>query len=226
MSPTRDPGRIEPARRPLDDPLHRLVLAVHLRADAGHAPDDRQDRQPDGGGRDGDRGRDHAAARRGRQLGRDHRRACGRHRGGRGRLAARPDDRDATDGGALQRRRRRRGRADRVVGVPSRAGRLPARRVRPGPVRSRDRLGLVLGLEHRLREAARPDPDQADRGAGPAGDQRAAAGRPDRRLRDPAPPPTTRRRRSSSRSWSARRSSATWWCCRSAAPTCRSSSRC
>ena len=40
-----------------------------------------------------------------------------------GRRAPREDDRDAADGGALQRRRRRRGRADRARGVPQpRAG--------------------------------------------------------------------------------------------------------
>ena len=39
-----------------------------------------------------------------------------------GRVDARADDRDAADGRALQRRRRRRGGADRLVGVPPRPG--------------------------------------------------------------------------------------------------------
>ncbi len=107
-----------------------------------------------------------------------------RDRGRRGRLDPRPDDGDAADGRALQRRRRRRGRADRLVGAPPRdlaRRRDPARRADPGPLLGGRRLGLVLGLEHRLREAPGPDPDQAARGPGPAGDQRAAADR-DRRL--------------------------------------------
>ena len=56
----------------------------------------------------------------------------------------------------------------------------PARDLRPDPVLDGGRLGLLLGLERRLRQAPGPDPDPAAEGAGPAGDQRAAAGR-DRR---------------------------------------------
>ena len=44
-------------------------------------------------------------------------------RGRRDRLAARADDPDAADGRPLQRRRRRRRGADRLVGVPPRAAR-------------------------------------------------------------------------------------------------------
>ena len=107
-----------------------------------------------------------AAARRDRQLGDHLRRPARRLRGRRGRLDPRADDRDAADGRPLQRRRRRRGRADRLVGVPARLGgrlRLPARGVHPDPLRGRDRLGLVLGLEHRLRQAPGPDPDGVGR---------------------------------------------------------------
>ncbi len=39
------------------------------------------------------------------------------------------------------------------------------------------RLGLLLGLEHRLRQAPGPDPDPAAQGSRPAGPQRAAAAR-------------------------------------------------
>ena len=37
----------------------------------------------------------------------------------------------------------------------------PARRADPDPLRRRRRLGLLLGLEHRLRQAPGPDPDPA-----------------------------------------------------------------
>ena len=157
----------------------------------GTHPTHGQERQPDRRRRHGDRGDHHAAARRDRQLGRDHRRARGRLGGRRDRLDPRADDRDAADGGALQRRRRRRRRADRLVGVPPRnrlGGDFPARRADPDPVRGRRRLGLLLGLEHRLRQAPGPDPDAAARGPGPAGDQRRAAGRDPRRLRRPRRP--------------------------------------
>ena len=59
----------------------------------------------------------------------------------------------------------------------------PARRPDPDPARGGDRLGLLLGLEHRLRQAPGPDPDPAAGGAGPAGHQRGAA---DRRSSSPA----------------------------------------
>ena len=149
-----------------------------------------------------------------------------RHRGRRDRLDPRADDRDAADGRPLQRRRRRRRRPDRLVGDPprdlARRG-LPARRADPGHLRRRRRLGLLLGLEHRLRQAPGPDPDPADRGAGPAGDQRRPADRDRRHLRRSSRSTTNRPRRASSSScWSSRRSSATSSCCRSAAPTCRS----
>ena len=66
----------------------------------------------------------------------DHRRHPGRHRRRRGRLDPGGDDRDAADGRPLQRRRRRRGGADRLVGVPR--GAAPARRGLDQP-RSRSR---------------------------------------------------------------------------------------
>ena len=47
-----------------------------------------------------------------------------------------------------------------------------ARDADPDPVRGDHRLGLLLGLEHRLREAAGPDPPEADRGSRPAVRQR------------------------------------------------------
>ena len=153
-------------------------------------------------------------------------RARDRHRGRRDRLDPRADDRDAADGRPLQRRRRRRRGADRLVGDPPRdlARRGdPARHADPGPLRRGRRLGLLLGLEHRLRQAPGPDPDPAAVGPGPAGDQRPAADRHPRRLRrHRRSTTTTPRRRSSSRSCSPRRCSATSSCCRSAAPTCRS----
>ena len=76
----------------------------------------------------------------------------------------RPDDRDAADGRAVQRRRRRRDRADRVVGVPPHERLLGRGDVRRDlqPVLGDHRLGLVLGLEHRVRQAP-GDPARAGR---------------------------------------------------------------
>ena len=77
----------------------------------------------------------------------------------------------------------------------------PARHADPGPLRRGRRLGLLLGLEHRLRQAPGPDPDPAARGSRPAGDQRPAADRHRRRLRRHRRSTTaTPRRRSSSAS--------------------------
>ncbi len=104
------------------------------------------------------------------------------------RLGPGPDDRDAADGRPLQRRRRRCRGADRLVGAAPRdlhRRRHPARRADSDPARRGDRLGLLLGIEHRLRQASGPDPDQAARGAGSAGDQRPAGGRDPGRLRRP-----------------------------------------
>ena len=92
---------------------------------------------------------------------------------------------DAADGRALQRRRRRRRGADRLVGVPPRHHRRrrhPARDLRPDPVLDGDRLGLLLGLQHRLRQAPGPHPEPADPVPVPAHLQRAAAGRDPGRL--------------------------------------------
>ena len=123
--------------------------------------------------------------RRHRQLGPDHRSALAIGTAV-GVLAARAgaDDRDAADGGAVQRRRRRRGGADRVVGVPPRRSsrrQLPLDDADPDPVRRGHRLGLLLGLEHRLRASSRTDPEPADPAPGQQVDQRAAAGRDRRR---------------------------------------------
>ena len=60
---------------------------------------------------------------------------------------------------------------------------IPLDELDPDPVLGGRRLGLLLGLEHRLRQAPGPDPDPAAGGPRPAGDQRAAAGRDRRRLR-------------------------------------------
>ena len=68
-------------------------------------------------------------------------------------------------------------------GISARRATIPLDDADPDPLRRGRRLGLLLGLEHRLRQAPGPDPDPAARGAGPAGDQRAAAGRHPRRLR-------------------------------------------
>ena len=51
--------------------LHRRLLAVHLRRPAGHPSDHGAARQPDRRRGHGDRGRDHAVARRDRQRGPD-----------------------------------------------------------------------------------------------------------------------------------------------------------
>ena len=91
------------------------------------------------------------------------------------------DDRDAADGGAVQRRRRRGGRPDRVGRVP------PERRLRGRadlcgdlqPLRGDHRVGLLLGLEHRLRQAAGDParaPDHRRPGAHAAVHQPGAAG--------------------------------------------------
>ena len=58
----------------------------------------------------------------------------------------------------------------------------PARRLRPDPVLDRDRLGLLLGIEHRLRQAPGDHPEPAGPVPGPAHLQRAAAGRDPGRL--------------------------------------------
>ena len=60
---------------------------------------------------------------------------------------------------------------------------IPLDTADPGPLRRGRRLGLLLGLEHRLRQAPGPDPDPAAGGARAAGDQRRAADRDRRRLR-------------------------------------------
>ena len=60
-----------------------------------------------------------------------------------------------------------------------------ARDADPDPVLDGDRLDLLLGLEHRLRQAPGPDPVPAAQAAGPADPQRAAADRDRRRLRQP-----------------------------------------
>ncbi len=79
------------------------------------------------------------------------------------------NDRDAADGGALQRRRRRSGSADR-------SGRVPPHRGRPGPppggaahrdpVLGRRRLHQLLGEPRGVREAAGARPRPADPRAG------------------------------------------------------------
>ena len=78
-----------------------------------------------------------------------------------GRGAPREDDRDAADGGAVQRRRRRRGGARLARGVPqprARAGAAARRRLARDRALGADRLGLVRGLDGRVREAAGADP--------------------------------------------------------------------
>ena len=115
--------------------LHQLRLpgrvgAVHPRHPRPEPPAHGSPGQHHRLDRDVDRGRGHAAPPRCRELRADR----GRHRdrsGDRSGLGARrEDDRDAADGGAVQRRRRRCGRAGRAVGVPRadpRARRDPAR---------------------------------------------------------------------------------------------------
>ena len=161
------------------------------------------------------------------QLGPDRARRGDRHRGRRPCGPPGEDDRDAADGRAVQRRRRRRGVPDRLVGVPPHQrlyGRAAVRRD-PLAVRGDRRLGLLLGLEHRFRQAAGDParaPDHARRG--PAGINGIllvlclaaaidiAAGDHSQALFIGLLVPP--------------RSSATPSCCRSAAPTCPSSSRC
>ena len=206
--------------------LHPRLLAVHLRRSAGDPPDHRPPRQPDRRRWDGGRCGDHAGAGRGRQRRPDRARDPDRDPGRRDRLAARPDDPDAADGGALQRRGRRRRGADLLgrVPPPARAGRGdPAGRPDPDPVLAGGRLGLVLGLEHRLREAPGADlraPDQLPR---PAHRQRHPARRDPRRLRcargqlrlGSLAGAVHRRADRARPCWE------TCSCCRSAAPTCR-----
>ncbi len=128
---------------------------------------------PDGG----DRGADH----------RRHRPRHGdRHPGG----APGEDDRDAADGGAVQRRRRRGGGADRVGRVPAALPGLGRRAVGPEgadpvAVRGDHRLDLVLGLEHRVREAAGDPPGPPDPAARPADRERRARPRGDGVRGDP-----------------------------------------
>ena len=98
------------------------------------------------------------------QLGADRARRRDRHRRRRPRGAQGEDDRDAADGRAVQRRRRRRRLPDRVGGVPPHR-RLPRHRhLHRGllAVRGDRRLDLLLGLEHRLRQAPGAPPRAAD----------------------------------------------------------------
>ena len=96
---------------------------------------------------------DDARARRDRQLGPDR----GGRRDRRGDRARRradgEDDRDAPDGGPVQRGRGRRGGADRVLRVPCRGRRRLDRRDRLDRALEPDRLRLVRGLDGRVREA-------------------------------------------------------------------------
>ena len=71
-------------------------------------------------------------------------------------------------------------------------------RADPDPVGGDHRLGLLLGLEHRLRQAPGPDPDPAALGAGPAVHQRDPRGRRDRPRGASSRSTTTRPRRASS----------------------------
>ena len=96
------------------------------------------------------------------------------------------DDRHAAAGGVLQRRRRRHGRAHRTRGIhgDERLFGLPARRVADRAHRGRvavrrdHRVDLVLGLDHRVRQAAGDHLRLADRSRqGAAAGQPAAAGR-------------------------------------------------
>ena len=161
------------------------------------------------------------------------------------RLRAGEDDRDAADGGAVQRRRRRRRVPDLLVGVPplgstygshpihvstARRGDLvhitAASHLRGDllPVRGDRRLGLLLGLEHRLRQAPGNHPRPPDHRSAPAQQfvnllllllaarRRASTDRRRRALRNALHRHAAR----------ARHCSATPSCCRSAAPTCPS----
>ena len=93
-------------------------------------------------------------------------RARDRHGGRRPGGAQRAHDRDAADGGAVQRRRRRRGGADRLGRVPPPLRRrLAAALGDLRAVRGDRRLDLVLGLEHRLRQAPGDPPGPADQAA-------------------------------------------------------------
>jgi NAD(P) transhydrogenase subunit alpha len=132
--------------------------------------------QPDRRRWHGGRRRHHPAARRDRQLGPDRARPGDWDGDWRDRLDPRADDRDAADGRPLQRRRRRRRGADRLVGDPPRdlAGRGdPTRHADPGPLRGGGRLGLLLGVEHRLQLQAIIPTALVP---GPAGPQRVVAG--------------------------------------------------
>ena len=100
---------------------------------------------------------------------------------------ARADDRDAADGRALQRRRRRRRGADRLVGVPPRdstsAGEIPLDELIP--ILFAAVIGSVSFWGSNIAFAKLQDliPTRPLAVPGPAGDQRAAAGRDPRRLR-------------------------------------------
>ena len=83
----------------------------------------------------------------------------------------RAHDRDAADGRAVQRRRRWRGRDDRVDRVPTpllqRRQPVGAEGRDPDAVRGDRRLDLVLGLEHRVRQAPGDPAGPADQAARP-----------------------------------------------------------
>ena len=83
------------------------------------------------------------------------------------------------------------------------------------------RIDLVLGVEHRVRQAAGDPARPADQAAGPVDHQRPAVCRSASCRRSCWPRARIPRRCSSSGSWSPRGCWATWSCCRSAAPTCR-----
>ena len=152
-----------------------------------------------------------------------------RHRGRRDRLGPRADDRDAADGRPLQRRRRRRRGADRLVGDPPRdqvdSARCPIPLDTLIPILFAAVVGSVSFWGSNIAFAKLQDliptrplavPGQQVINARPADRDR-------RRLRQ--------HRRQQRRSLAAdlhrdpdrrRRCSATSSCCRSAAPTCRS----
>ena len=99
------------------------------------------------------------------QLGPDRPRRRARHGGRRPRGAPGEDDRDAADGGAVQRRRRRRGGADRLGRSSATSdgfADVPTYVAIFSLLRGDRRLGLLLGLEHRLRQAPGAHPRQPD----------------------------------------------------------------
>ena len=220
-------GRARAGRRRRHRALHRRLLALHHRHQTRHPPDHRQAGNLiaavgmavavvttlllDGIGNWG------LIA-----LG-----LGDRHRGRRDRLGPRADDRDAADGRPLQRRRRRRRGADRLVGDPPRD--LASARTIPLdeliPILFAAVVGSVSFWGSNIAFAKLQDliPTRPLAVPGPAGDQRRAADRHRRRLR--------RHRGQQRRSLAGdlhrhpdrrRRCSATSSCCRSAAPTCRS----